>query len=469
MKKLLTVLMAVALCSSVVLAAENDYQGQIDELKLQIQKLEAKTLEDGLRNANQNQSSALTAGHETGKGFYIKTDDDMFRLNINTRMHMRHTYINLDDNSNGNDQEGVNVGNVADVDNSSNGFEIERAYLILNGNAGENINFLMIVDMDDDGGRQADLLDFWAQYTISPELYVKAGRIKSAFTRQSPTSSGKQMFADRSYANMLFGIGYGTGLEIGGEIAMGDTKPNWKLGIFNSFHDTGNAPFSDTDNNPAAAFSFTVPLPGATAKDFANESDIENHATPVYQIGASAAYTSTNENNNWGDAEDAYTIIGRNMNDGKSDTFDGSSQVLLANINAAMKYQGLSLMAEGYYQNARLDSNTNWDTKFGVTRSVGAVENGKIDNYGYLLQAGYFVVPQKFELISKISGICVDNTNDSTEYAAGWNWYINGQALKLTMDVTYIDDLVSNGTRENYLGIQNESMLMVRTQLQFTF
>ena len=84
-------------------------------------------------------------------------------------------------------------------------------------------------------------------------------------------------------------------------------------------------------------------------------------------------------------------------------------------------------------------------------------------------QAGYFVVPKKLELVSRVGGVHIDNTNDSYEFAGGWNYYIYGQDLKLSMDLTYIDDLPITSSSANFDGVQNNSLMMLRTQLQFQF
>ena len=63
----------------------------------------------------------------------------------------------------------------------------------------------------------------------------------------------------------------------------------------------------------------------------------------------------------------------------------------------------------------------------------------------------------------------VDHANDSYEYSGGWNWYLSGQDLKLSMDVTYIDDLPLISGTPGFDGVQNNSLLLVRTQLQFHF
>ena len=105
--------------------------------------------------------------------------------------------------------------------------------------------------------------------------------------------------------------------------------------------------------------------------------------------------------------------------------------------------------------------------QFGGMRT--GIDGLKMDNFGWNLQSGICVIPEKFELVSRIGGICIDSTNDCYEYAGGWNYYLYGQDLKLSMDLTYIDDLPITSSGSNYGGVQNNALFMIRTQLQFQF
>jgi len=302
-----------------------------------------------------------------------------------------------------------------------------------------------------------------------PELGVRVGRYKSAFGKQENTSNSRMMLVERSLANEVFNISRGTGVELFGACPLGDTKVYHRIGIFNGFRDEKNLPFAENDNNPAVATRLVVPLMGATPDDFDNESDLENHENPVAQVGGSFAYANIKNENHFAGGEDSsYQILGKNIDDGLSDTVTAKGEITMFGADVAYKFMGLSLILEGFYQKANLDSGAVYDETFGTERGTESI-CGNVENYGWTAQAGYFVVPKTFELVSRISGVCIDDTNDAYEYAGGWNWYLSGQDLKLSMDITYIDALPIISPSANFDGIQNNSLFLIRSQLQFQF
>ena len=144
--------------------------------------------------------------------------------------------------------------------------------------------------------------------------------------------------------------------------------------------------------------------------------------------------------------------------------------------DASYKCRGLSVTLEGYYQHVNLDNGEwSYSNQFDTNRNAldvfgnEVIDGDEYDNFGWYAQTGYFLVPKVFELVSRVGSVCLDNCNDSYEYAGGWNWYLYGQDLKLSMDLTYIDDLPIVNSNTNYYGVQNNSLFLIRTQLQFMF
>ena len=209
---------------------------------------------------------------------------------------------------------------------------------------------------------------------------------------------------------------------------------------------------------------------GATPSDFKNESDLAHHENPVAQIGASFAYTNDrNENHFAGGESDHFEVLAAG-GDGKTNIVEAGGEVTMVATDYSYKHQGFSANLEGFYQHTDLDSGeVAFEHDFGSARDAFGLDAYDFDNWGWTAQAGYFIVPKTFELAGRISGVCVDNSNNSYEYAGGWNWYLAGQDVKVSMDVTYIDDLPMVSASPNFDGIQNNSLFLVRTQFQFMF
>ena len=491
MKKLVTLMMVGTLVllwtgSPALGAADGDTETQLQALQTRVAQLEAQLSKQGnnaelLKGmvaqmdsapAQMAADSALTAGYD--KRFFIKSADDQFKLEFDTRLQFRHTYGLSDDGSNDMTQDGTRPALGTDgADSSASAFELERVRLYLRGHVLKDIKYNICFESDDDSGSGDYLYMYEVSYNFMPEMGVKLGRYKGPFGKQETTSSGRQMLVDRSLANEVFNIDRTSGVELFGTLDMGDVKPNYRVMLFNGLQNNNDAPFSGNDNSPGVAARLAVPMMGATAKDFANESDLKGHDNLVSQVGFSFAYSNDrNEDHFAGGESDSYEFLGKNP-DGRSDVYELGGETTLLGVDFAMKSNGFSVILEGFYQHVDADAGElAFGNDFGgrpdpITDAI--IDGCELDNYGWYAQAGYFIVPEKFELASRISGVHVDNTNDMYEYAAGWNYYISGQDLKLSMDLSYIDDLPITSGSANFGGVQNNSLFLVRTQLQFQF
>lgn len=113
-------------------------------------------------------------------------------------------------------------------------------------------------------------------------------------------------------------------------------------------------------------------------------------------------------------------------------------QVYLMAVDAAYKYRGWSANSEFFVRSIQnLVSNN-------PVPSVGL-------QWGFYSEAGFFVIPKRFELNSHYSFIDGDQ-GATNSYATGFSIYPRGMSfLKLSMDGTYIDGSPTNSTATNIL------------------
>lgn len=483
MKRLVTFLAAAALLAVCGIAAADDAEllAEIQALKNRVAELEtqqqhltaeqrnAELLEQLVKEIDVQPRAAgdttLMAGYD--KRFFIQSADEQFRLEFDTRLQFRYYYLMVDDCEDGVlTAEGIKTSD--GVDTSAQGFEIERARLYLSGHVLKDLKYKITLAAGDDSG-DAYLYEYELKYSFMPELGIRVGRFKGPYGKQETTSSGRLMLVDRSLANEVFNIDRVTGVELFGKCEMGDVMPEYRVMAFSGLRNNNEFPVVENDNSVGLAARVAVPLMGATSKDFENESDLAWHDNPVAQIGCSFAYGNDREEDHFlGGESDRYKFLAPSAYDCRSDVFTLGGEMALFGADVAFKSNGLSLNLEGFLQCVDVDSREVDDAS-----DFGSVRNGiggdQFDNYGWTAQAGYFIVPQTFEFAGRVSGVCVDGTNDMYEYAGGWNWYLSGQDLKLSMDLTYIDDLPIESSSPSFYGIQNNSLFMVRTQLQFQF
>ena len=483
MRKMMIALgLALLLSGSAVMAAsESDMQAQIDSLQAQLNELKAQQaksdtdqrtaelLNELAANPNQQaQNTGITAGYD--QRFFIRSADDSFSLNFDTLGQIRYSYARSDDGNDDLLQDGTREDPFVptrgiDPDNSA--FELERARVTLIGHVLKDLEYLITLEGDSDRGESGDFVyEYWVRYPFMKELGVGAGKVKMPFGKQNPNSSSGLMLVDRSLADTVFNIDRSTGAEIYGTLDFGDVaQPFYRLGVYNGFRNNERVPFEENDNSPALAARLAVPLGGATVNQFQNESDIENHENMVAMIGGSAAYTDdTVENNAAGGDGRSYTFLAKDLTTDRTRPFLMGGKAFLLGADASLKYAGLSVTGEGFAQFINTDAQD-------LDPTDAAVLNGRnFDNYGWYVQAGYFIVPKTFELAGRVGGVVVDDSQDAYEYAGGWNWYLSkSQDLKLSMDLTYIDHLPMQSTTTNYYGVQGESLWLLRSQLQFMF
>ncbi len=135
-----------------------------------------------------------------------------------------------------------------------------------------------------------------------------------------------------------------------------------------------------------------------------------------------------------------------------------SYSVLQFAVDASFKLRGWSTTLEYYF------------------RTVGNFEGASLPDlldHGFWFQLGYFVVPEKVELLTRWSRVDGDSgtlgvTQQSTDdVAAGLAWYFRGNHAKLVFDVTRLDGApISSNSLDVSPG---DDGWLYRTQIQFSF
>ena len=216
------------------------------------------------------------------------------------------------------------------------------------------------------------------------------------------------------------------------------------------------------DTNPAlTARTVYHAMYDQLGKDFESESDIEYHKKPALDFGTSFAWNP--------DRGDARNVALPYQIPDKVRVGPGGYSVVSANdtniaqfgADAAFKYLGFSTQVEYFL---RIVENENRTSPWFVATN----DNGSAHQQGGYWQAGYFIVPQKVELIARLGGVWDFGNDNMWEYAGGVNYYIRGNNLKLTADVTRINETPIRASRLDFMN-QNDDMTLFRVQLQAAF
>ncbi len=391
------------------------------------------------------------------RGFYIASDrgpdrpvgDEAYFLRFNGWGHFRMT------NS---EAFGGNDG--------FNQLQLKRARLIFSGHAFTPA-FSWLVALD--GRSQADgairLLDYFLDYDLgsaalgleSKRLALKLGQYKIPFTLSRFLSAQEMQFTDRSVSSMFFDANRSLAFGAYGERQHSASLWTWETAVFNGLvtggAETGAA--GGLDNNFAVSGRLASYWGGDWGSD--DQCDYDFHESPVYRLGGAFAASSIDR---IGQTE--FGAI-RVVDDGQRLANLLPAQVSGYRVNkyavdASAKYRGWSVTSEYYFRN--------------IGGFQGDTLPGLFD-HGFSVDVGYFVIPQKMELLARWSRV-VGNSGtlgvgdrSADERSLGGVWYFRRHAAKLTVDATYLDGAPIDAFSLDIF--PGQAGWLMRTQLQFSF
>lgn len=360
------------------------------------------------------------------KGFYFETDDGDYSLAITPKIQLRYAYSN---------REGAG--------NDAHSIMARRLYLGFGGHFLTPDLTYQVTLNGTFGGTPTNLLYYnWLNYRVTDAFQVKAGLHKIAFNREEMTSSGKQQFVDRSLANERYNMDRSLGVVFWGTPF--EKKMEYYVSVTN-----GRATAVGVNGNQELGYFGRLVYNPVGEYGYA-EGDVEWHEDPAVTIGVAGGYHQE---------EPAVSAL--------------EDDVITGNADVGFKFRGWSAQLEGFYRS---------------TNPSGAAP--AVTDMGYYFAAGYFVIPEKFEIAARVSSLFddtgnngggvyynngsltnlggvndgVDEAGDSDnehEYSLGLNYYIKGYNLKVQAQYTYmLDGQAGANDLVNHIG-------MLQTEMQF--
>lgn len=258
----------------------------------------------------------------------------------------------------------------------------------------------------------ATLEDYYLDYVPYDFFGVKIGQFKAPFLMQELTSSGKQQFVDRALSTGHFNLARDIGGTLHGEF--------WDGGLnYNVFFMNGDG-INQINRNQSLMAGLRLEMP-ILGEYKASESDTDD--SQEHNLGVGLAY--------------AFNELGSAFVNG---TIPAGAKLSLGTLDVGYKYRGFSFQGAGM-----------------LARSH---DTAVLTNYGWNAQAGYFIVPKKFEVALRGSGTVFSNAlPNQYEYAAALNYFIVGHGIKVQADY---------GLLMNTRGL-NLNDHRVRTQVQVIF
>lgn len=304
------------------------------------------------------------------KGFYIADDEGNFKLKTNLQVQSQYQFLSLDE---------------AGGSETVHTFQIRRGRIAFSGFAfSENLTFKFQIEAL--GGKASatnkgadmsgpSLKDGYINYKFADYFQLRTGQHKLSFNREELTSSSKQQFVDRSMLNDVFTLGRDLGLTAHGKFA----EDRFHYAVYAAHNGKGDRKFNDN-------FSVIV---GARVS---------------YNLLGDHGYTMADVK----DSEDHHLVISAG---GAYDSGDVKVFGLTGDI--AYRYNGFSALGEFNYGN---DSDSD------------------VTVYGFLGQAGYFILPERFEVAGRGVAVMVKDQTNGYEFGGALNYYFKGHNLKLQLD-----------------------------------
>ena len=400
----------------------------------EIRALVADMLADAETRSSLLQSGG-TAGHD-GK-FFLASPGGDFRLNIGGQIQFRYVINFRDEGDNG-------LGGPANDDFES-GFQTRRTRLEFNGDIYNDFFYAVQVDFNRAGGG-GTLLDAYAGYDFGNGFKLQFGQFKSPFLREELVSSKRQLAVDRSFTNGLFNQGRSQGIQLT------YSEENWRTMLsFNDGERTANTDF--TANNQGlggvrggeADYAFTGRfeyLGAGTWKQFEDFTSARGSEGFAWLLGAAIHWQ-----------------------DGAADLIlDNGGSIFSWTLDASLEGDGWN--AYGAFIGRHVDGEF--------------TDAGSADQYGFVLQGGYYVT-EDIEPFIRWDALIPDSGAMFNVLTFGGNYYIHGHAAKFTLDVQWFFDApaASGGFDQGGLGANTslgflgsgaeEDEIVIRAQFQLLF
>lgn len=349
------------------------------------QSLEELLVEKGVitRAESKQVGSGAPAKTFYKKGTEFEFPDQGFSFRLNTQIQSRYTFFDNDSDT-------------GDKDVSS--FDMRRVRLIASGSAMDGeFDYLIQTDFvgtrDSDGVKSPEVRDVYITWNALDWTSFRMGQWKTQISRQENNSSSKLQFADRSFVSDFFNLGRQAGA--GAIFANEDKSLTGGLSIFNGLSDGEGRNRSGVDNNHTGIAHIRWNMGKI---DPFEEGDISSSDELGLSFGGAYAYNEFSEGG---------------LNFEEHDI----------SVDANMKISGWSAHGEFFWRSVEEDN----------------TDSDEVEPLGFYAQAGYFLVPEKWELAARYAyldcddgragGTCSGN-DQVQEVAATVNYFFWKHALK---------------------------------------
>lgn len=438
------------------------------------------------------QDSGATAGWDPALGFYLRSADNRFMLQVGGLVQARYIWSR---STSAGFSNAFNSGNAVRLPNNAYGFDLPHTRLVFKGHVFEpGIRYYLRTEFSPIASLKPDslqanaastgalnILDAYFAFDLDNQWTVRVGQFKLPFSRERLVSVQNLLTADRSSVDELMSLGRSQGIQISTRndsfywaFAISDGgNDNLLAGVSNNsgYFPVGTEPLNSPYWDQQASFAFTSRIEYKLSGDW---SEFKEMTSPMGEargilLGLAAHYQM-------GPAPTEPGVGGTSVYNGTS-----NNEWITVTADGSWNFGGATIYAAAYYSNT--------ETKWSLQNPNGQPRvRGTTNLIGLVLQGSMYVSP-KWEVFARyqyldpttIPTVNVDPTASQApiEFSplsivtVGANWYIDGQDLRWSVqlgyainEVTAVSATPGNGFRPLFGGT-NELVILSQIQLQF--
>ncbi len=207
-------------------------------------------------------ASSLLTGYEPGKGFFLKSADDQFRLNLGG---YTQNWMQVEGSRNEEAFPGTvggqNLTAAGNARHDPSTFRLRRTRIILTGTLYKDYNFYIEPELVS-GSQGTRLEEAWASYTYAPWAKVIVGQYKPRFGLDMITSSRDLDFAERAIISRALSPDYQLGATVEGNLKLATMPVYYGVGIYNGCGRVDQCAIDNDGNKEfTGRFAISPPMP----------------------------------------------------------------------------------------------------------------------------------------------------------------------------------------------------------------
>ncbi len=444
--------------------------GRVEQIKAIVQDVLADA-----RNRGQF-SNGTNIGYKNG--FFIQTADQNFKLVVGGVLQVRYEYASHYANKK---DYGANPPLAQGDSENASGFDIRRARINFTGNAfSPNLFYRFEGDFYGSSAGGFTVTDAYVGYAFSDQIKLRAGAFKTPFTKvQQEYDANLEL--ERTEVNLPFDAQRSLGVSLFGDIIKDrlgyevNANDGSKTNTFRYVDTNSNVttisssstPAYNIDNRPA--FYSRVQYAGAgQIKDFYEDGEADlrsGNRDFIWLVGAAAGYESQNSSAATF-PQNSLTVLGLGSNNspGFAKAYALNGDIYRATVDWSAKWEGWSFNTAAYFQQINANPYAG-STTTGLPYNVN---KASFFQDGYYAQAGYMIVPRRWEVLGRV-GYLLDegDPNIANYYTLATEYYLYGNNAKILADINYTPKAAY--TDASTLQIANTREIVFRVQLQLKF